>query len=61
MRKLERELRREFPFAEVETARSGHLRLRLPNGRMVSTASTLSCPFFLRRRLMRHEPSGAGR
>jgi hypothetical protein len=39
-RKIVRELKREFPFAEIEITRGGHLRLRLPNGRIVIVAST---------------------
>jgi len=48
MRKLERELRREFPFARVETTGSNHYRLRLPNGRTVIVSNTPGCREFLR-------------
>jgi len=48
MKKIQRELRREFPGTRIETTRSSHLRLRLPNGATVITSSTPSCPFWLR-------------
>jgi hypothetical protein len=47
MRKIERELRRAFPFAQIEITNRSHYRLRLPNGRSVFVASTPSCPFWL--------------
>jgi hypothetical protein len=47
MRKLLRELKREFPWAKVEIANSGHYRLRLPNGKSVFIAATPSCWHFL--------------
>jgi hypothetical protein len=49
MRKLERELKRTFPFAEVEITNGGHYRLRLPNGNSVVTPSTPGDQHFLRR------------
>lgn len=42
MKKLRRELEKEFPYAVIEMANGGHLRLRLPNGRSVFTSSTPS-------------------
>jgi hypothetical protein len=42
-RKIERELRKEFSFAEISITNHGHYRLRLPNGRIVIAASTPSC------------------
>jgi len=48
VRKIEHELRKEFPFAVIEPMHGGHFRILLPNGRFVITASTPSCPFFLR-------------
>jgi hypothetical protein len=46
-RRIERELRREFPFAEISVSGSSHYRLRLPNGKLVTTSSTPSCPYWL--------------
>jgi hypothetical protein len=46
-RKIERELKREFPFAEIGLAGSGHYRLLLPNGYSVFVSSTPSCRAFL--------------
>ena len=43
MKKIQRDLKREFNFARVEHTGGGHLRLVLPNGRAVYTASTPSC------------------
>ena len=48
MRKLLRELKREFPFATIETTGGSHYRIRLPNGRVVIVANTPSCRHFLR-------------
>ena len=48
MRKLLRELRREFPFATIETTGSNHYRVTLPSGRVVIVASTPSCRKYLR-------------
>jgi hypothetical protein len=48
MKKIHRELRKEFPFAVIEPMRGGHFRILLPNGRFVIAASPPSCPFFLR-------------
>ena len=42
MRKLERELHRAFPLAVIKKTRSGHYKLRLPNGALVFTSSTPS-------------------
>lgn len=42
MRKIEHELKREFPFATIETSNGNHYRLRLPNGHSVYTSSTPS-------------------
>ena len=49
MRKLERELRRLYPAAKLEVTHGGHLRLRLPNGKMVHVSSTPGCQSFLDR------------
>jgi hypothetical protein len=49
MRRILRELRREFPFARIEVTNGGHYRLHLPNGRTVVVASTPSSRFFLHR------------
>ena len=43
MRKLHRELQREFPYAQITKTRGNHLRLRLPNGQSVFVAATPSC------------------
>jgi len=40
MRKIIRELRREFPAATVEVAAGNHYRLRLSNGRSVTVSAT---------------------
>jgi hypothetical protein len=48
MKKLMRDLKRQFPFARIELTRGGHYRLRLPNARVVIIASTPSCRHFLR-------------
>ena len=40
MRKLLRDLRREFPFATIETTNGNHYRITLPNGRTVIVAGT---------------------
>ena len=42
MRKIEREIRREFSDASVEFTNGGHIRLRLVNGETVITGSTPS-------------------
>jgi len=61
-RKLERELKREFPFTEIELTGGGHYRLRLPNGQIVIVASTPGHRSFMRnvrrdvRRQMRSAP-----
>lgn len=47
MRKIERELRREFPGAVLEPTGSGHYRLRLPNGRFVIVAASPSSRRFM--------------
>jgi hypothetical protein len=49
MRKIERELRREFPEAEIEITNNSHYRIKLPNGRTVTTSQSPSCPFYLRK------------
>ena len=46
-RKIVRELRREFPDAQIEITNGGHYRLRLPNKRVVIVAATPSCRRFL--------------
>lgn len=48
MKKIRRELQKQFPFAVIESTRGGHYRLRLPNGRSVFTAATPSCWRFWR-------------
>jgi hypothetical protein len=48
MRKLLRELRREFPFATIELTSGNHYRLTLPNHRTVIVSSTPSCRNTLR-------------
>ncbi len=48
MKKIQRELRREFDFAEITTTNGGHLRIVLPNGRSVFAAATPSCRRWLR-------------
>ena len=42
MRKLEHELKREFPVIEITVTGSNHYRLRLPNGRSVFCSATPS-------------------
>ena len=46
--KIIRELRAEFPFAEVSLSNGGHIRLRLPNGRLVFVSATPSDRAFMR-------------
>jgi hypothetical protein len=48
MRKLLRDLRREFPFATIETTNGNHYRVTLPNGRVVIVSNTPSCRNTLR-------------
>jgi hypothetical protein len=48
MRKLLRELKREFPFATIETTGGSHYRILLPNGRAVIVANTPGCRNYLR-------------
>ena len=40
MKKIERELHKAFPGAVISTAKGGHLRIRLPNGKSVWAAAT---------------------
>lgn len=42
MRKLLRELKREFPRATIETTGGNHYRITLPNGRAVIVSGTPS-------------------
>jgi hypothetical protein len=42
MRKIQRELTREFPFAVIEHTGGNHFRLTLPNGRSVFAPATPS-------------------
>jgi hypothetical protein len=42
MRKIEHELKREFPFATIEVTSGRHYRLKLGNGRSVIVAATPS-------------------
>jgi hypothetical protein len=49
MRKRLRELRREFPFAEIRVTGSSHYAIVLPNGRMVTTSATPRCRDVMRR------------
>jgi hypothetical protein len=44
-RKIERELKAEFPFAVISTTGKAHYRLRLPNGKVIFTSATPSCAF----------------
>lgn len=48
MRKIMRELQREFPFAKIETTSGSHYRIKLPNGRVVFAAATPSCSFYMK-------------
>ena len=48
MRKILRELKREFPFATIETTGGSHYRIRLPNGGAVIVANTPGCRNYLR-------------
>jgi hypothetical protein len=48
MRKIVRELRREFPGADLEPTGGGHYRLRLPNGRFVIVAASPSSRSFMK-------------
>jgi hypothetical protein len=48
IRKLERDLKRTFPFATIETTGSNHYRVVLPNGHVVIVAGTPSCRRFMR-------------
>jgi hypothetical protein len=47
-RKIKRELKREFPFAEIEITHRNHYKIRLPNGRVVIAASTPGHRSFMR-------------
>jgi hypothetical protein len=47
VRKLVRDLKKEFPSAKIEVTGGGHYRLRLPNGRAVIVAGTPSSRYFL--------------
>ena len=40
MKKIQRDLKREFPFATIEHTSGGHFRIRLPNGRCVFAPTT---------------------
>ena len=42
MRKIEHELKRKFPFVQIEITNGGHMRLRLPNGEAVFVGATPS-------------------
>jgi hypothetical protein len=42
MRKIVRELRRQFPDVVVEVSNGSHYRLKLPNGRVVMVSATPS-------------------
>ena len=42
MRKIKRELQREFPQARIETTRGGHYRIVLPGGARIYTPATPS-------------------
>ena len=48
MRKLLRELRREFPNARITTTRGNHYQVVLSNGRTVIVSNSPSCRNFLR-------------
>jgi hypothetical protein len=48
MQKLLRELRREFPFAEIQHTRRGHFKLILPNRKIVIVAGSSGDPMFMR-------------
>lgn len=41
-RKIERELKREFPDCKFELTRKSHIRMILPNGRFVITSGSPS-------------------
>ena len=47
MKRIQRELKREFNFARIEFTNGGHLRLVLRNGRSVIAAATPSCSRYL--------------
>jgi len=47
MKKLQRELKREFPFARIETANSSHLRIVLPNDEVVPQSVNQGSPFVI--------------
>ena len=47
MRKIERELRREFPEVRIEMTSKQHIRLTLPNGKSVFVSSTPSCQHYM--------------
>lgn len=48
MRKLLRDLRREFPSATISTTGSNHYRIVLPNGRKVIVSGTPGCQSLMR-------------
>jgi hypothetical protein len=48
MRKLLRELRREFPDATIKTTNGNHYRLVLPNGRTVIVSNSPGDSNFMR-------------
>jgi hypothetical protein len=58
--KIIRTLQTEFPFAEVSITNGGHIRLQLPNGRLVFVSATPSDRAFMRhvRRNVKHQMMG---
>ncbi|MBR0695216.1 hypothetical protein [Bradyrhizobium lablabi] len=62
MRKILRELRREFPDVEMRTTGSNRYRIILPNGRSVIVSNKPGCQSLMRnvradvRRQMKEEP-----
>lgn len=47
-KKIQRELKREFPFIQLSPSGGGHIRILLPNGRSVFMAASPSCPHFMK-------------
>jgi hypothetical protein len=41
-KKLERQLRSEFPYADIGHTGSGHFKITLPNGKVVTASATPS-------------------
>ena len=47
VRKVERELRKAYPQARIETSGKNHLRLRFPGGNFVTVSNTPRCGYLL--------------